>query len=382
MNNGLSTNYDSASDCKITIILPNLSGGGAERLHVNLANNWVMKGFDVEFVLLKNEGELISLLAPKISVVNLDVSRIRSSIIPLVLHLRKSSSKIVLAAMWPLTSVVALAWVLAGWKGKLFLSEHANLTMSLASNNLWFVRNAIRLSYTLAKGIIAVSRGVKSDLCKVGNLPDGLVRVIYNPVSTGAIASREDASVQNQMWGDGFTSHILSVGRLVPQKDHETLIRAFALLRNSVNAKLVILGEGPLRSKTEALIAQLNLQDCITMPGFVIDPGPWFRSADVFVLSSRFEGFGNVIVEALERGVPVVSTDCLSGPAEILDFGRFGILVPIEDPVELALAIEKSLTSSHNRSNLIRRAEDFSVLKISNEYLNYFDLNEYSNNKP
>jgi glycosyltransferase involved in cell wall biosynthesis len=162
------------------------------------------------------------------------------------------------------------------------------------------------------------------------------------------------------------------VGTLKAPKDHATLIRAFALLPESLSAKLIILGEGQLRGELEDLIRELGLQDKVHLPGFMIDPSPWFRSADLFVLSSLYEGFGNVIVEALECGVPVVSTDCPSGPAEILDHGRIGKLVPIRDQESLSRAMTASYFEEHDRRVLMDRAKDFSIERISVQYLDYF----------
>ncbi len=360
---------------RIVIVLPNLCGGGAERLHVNLANDWVAQGFDVEFILLRKEGELISLLAPQIAVTTLNVDRIRRVIFPLAARLRKDPPQVLLAAMWPLTSAVVFAWILSRRKGKLFLSDHENLTASYivqGREKPFFLQALIRFCYPLASGVISVSLGVKKDLCELGNLPDSLVRVIYNPAATGVSLDRETPNEQVQLWGADFDRRILTVGRLTPQKDHETLIRAFKLLPKELNAKLVILGEGPLRLKLEALVNQLKIEDCVSLPGFVLDPYPWFRSADVFVLASLWEGFGNVIVEALECGLPVISTDCPSGPSEILEDGHYGKLVPIKDPQALARAIEESLKESHDSEALMRHAKNFSVRKISDEYLAYF----------
>lgn len=359
---------------KVAIILPDLGGGGAERLHVHLANDWVARGLSVEFVLLRKQGELLSLLAPEVAVTGLGVDRIREVILPLAAHLRKSRPQVVLAAMWPLTSVVVFSWILSGRRGRLFISEHENLSLSYIGQRRVkpvYLRNLIRFTYPLANGIVAVSHGVKGDLCSLGSLPVNKVRVIHNPAATGISPLRESSAVQRTSWGAGFERHILTVGRLSPEKDHVTLIKAFAMLPKDLNAKLVILGEGLLRAELSALVAQLGLKERVSLPGFASDPYPWFRSADLFVLSSLWEGFGNVIVEALECGVPVVSTNCPSGPAEILEDGRYGKLVRVQDPVALARAIVQSLNETHDHEALMRRAQDFSVRKISDEYVAY-----------
>ena len=355
--------------------MPNLRGGGAERLHLNLANYWIKMGFNVEFILMRKEGELVTLVAPEVTFVDLNVGRIRSAVIPLLLHMFKSKSQVILVAMWPLTLIAIFSWFLTGRRGKLFVSDHENLSLSyekLHQGNLTLIKKSIEFSYPLASGIIAVSRGVKQDLCLLGNLPENLVCVINNPAATGMFFKRETKEVQDQLWGSDFEYHILSVGRLAPEKNHASLINAFALLPKALKPKLIILGEGPSRSSLEALVKQLDLEESVSLPGFMIDPYPWFRSADLFVLSSLWEGFGNVIVEALECGLPVISTDCPGGPAEILDYGRFGKLVPVNDPSMLAEAMLGNLASSHNSVALMRRAEDFSLDKISNEYISYF----------
>ena len=359
---------------RIAIVLPNLGGGGAERLHITLANDWITKGYDVEFILLRKEGELINLLLPEITVVELAVDRMRKSIIPLALHLYESRPSVVLVAMWPLTSVSVFAWILSGCKSRLFVSDHEVLSMTHVTNGrikAFFIMILLRITYTLASGVVAVSRGVKRDLCDLGKLPEKLIRVINNPAATGSIPLGVTQAMRAQLWGSDCDFHILSVGRLSPEKDHVTLIRAFGLLAKSHNAKLVILGEGPLRPDLESLVTEMKLKESVFLPGFVIDPYPWFGSADLFVLSSLREGFGNVLVEALECGVPIVSTNCPGGPSEILANGQFGKLVPIQNPRALAQAMEEVLLGSHDSADLKLRAKDFSLTKISDEYLKY-----------
>jgi glycosyltransferase involved in cell wall biosynthesis len=358
----------------ITILLPDLRCGGAEKLHVHLAKYWHAQGFKVEFVLMKRVGELLESIPDGIAVIDLGLSRTRHLALPLASYLRKAQPEVVIAAMWPFTSLAVLSWLLAGKPGRLYLSDHNQLSISCVEDihtPLWFLSAIMRCTYPFASGVIAVSEGVKQDMCKLGGLSDTKVRVIYNPTATDVSSHREPVAIRNQLWGKGFDHHILSVGTLKEQKDHATLIKAFALLPASLNAKLTILGEGSLRAELEALVLQLGLAGRVDMPGFAMDPYPWFRSSDLFVLSSRWEGFGNVIVEALECGVPVVSTDCPSGPAEILENGRYGKLVPILNPNALADAIQQTLCSPNDREKLIRRAKDFSVEKIACEYLDF-----------
>lgn len=359
---------------RVLILLPNLQGGGAERLHVHLAHHWNSQGLKVIFALMSRRGDLLDLLPEGVDIVDLGADRIREVVLPFARYLRNTRPDVIVAAMWPLTSAAVLAWRIAGKPGRLYLSDHIRLSDSCVEEleiSPYLVSAALRITYPLASGLIAVSQGVKKDMCKLGGLPESRVKVIYNPTAIGIAPHRESAQVRDALWGAGFVHHILSVGTLKKQKDQATLIKAFARLPANLNAKLTILGEGSLRFELAALIAQLGLQDSVEMPGFVVDPYPWFRSADLFVLSSRWEGFGNVIVEALECGVPVVSTDCPSGPAEILAGGRYGRLVPIQDPTALATAIAQSLAEPVDRNILMRRAKDFTVSVIADQYLAY-----------
>jgi glycosyltransferase involved in cell wall biosynthesis len=356
----------------IAIVLPDLRGGGAERIHINLAHAWTRAGFQVEFVVLRARGELISLLPPGATIRELGVDRVRWAIRPLSRYFKQRRPTVTLAAMWPLTSVAVIAWSLAGRIGKLFLSDHTPLSIDCVEElgtNPTLLKFSIRLTYPAASGVIAVSNGVKIDLCTLAGLRPESVDVIYNPAAIDAPGPVAESDVRLRRWGgaDGF--HVLSVGTLKPVKDHTTLLEAFASLPPGLRARLTIVGDGPLRKELSELTQRLGLTSTVRFTGFEIDPSDWYRTADVFVLSSRWEGFGNVIVEALSFGLPVVSTDCPSGPSEILEGGRYGTLVPVGDPPALARAIEQSRDRPVDRALQVRRSRDFSVDVIASRYL-------------
>lgn len=367
----------SADQHTISILLPDLGGGGAERVHVHLANDWAMRGLRVEFVLQVRRGELLAALDERVTVVDLAAPRARSLLLPLTAYIRRVRPAVMLAAMWPLTSICVLAWRLANRGGKLFVSDHTQLSVSAPHEIHLPVRligAVIRHTYRFASGVIAVSKGVRDDLCRLGSLDSRLIKVIYNPTAVGVPDQPASFEQRQALWGGSAGTHILSVGTLKRQKDHANLISAFALLPRELNARLTILGEGHMRSELEDLIKSLNLADRVKLPGFAIDPYLWYRTADLFVLSSRWEGFGNVIVEALECGIPVVSTDCPTGPAEILDDGRYGRLVPVQDPHAMAAAILEALAEPADAVLLRRRARDFLVSTVSDEYLRYLGV--------
>ncbi len=359
---------------KISIILPNLCIGGAEKLYVNLSREWSTYGHSVTFVLLQKEGELLELLPDEVKVVNLRVSKIRQSIYPIYKHLMSSNPDIILPAMWPLTSVVFLSWMISLKKGRLFLSEHVILGQSIKRElkvSLILSRALIRLTHSFSSGVIVVSKTVKEDLCLLGGLSQGQVEVIYNPAAIGINSDRESKKTQKKIWGT-HDYHVLSVGRLKFEKDYETLIRSIHIVSKEMDVKLIILGDGPMRDPLERLISELGLEERVMLPGFTLDPYAWYRSSDLFVLSSLWEGFGNVVVEALECGVPVVSTNCPGGVGEILDNGRYGSLVPVGDHQSLAEAIAKDLKNKHDHDLLKTRAKSFSLPVIAKQYLDYF----------
>lgn len=368
---------------RIAVVLPDLGGGGAERLHLNLARAWSAKGMHVDFVLMRASGALRALVPASVGVIDLQVGRIRSAFNPLRSYLAQRRPDVTLAAMWPLTSLTALAWTAAGSPGRLFLSDHTQLSISRVHETrspLWAMRASLASTYRLATGVVAVSQGVKNDLCSLGALPEDHVRVIYNPAAVETVlVSRSDGQ---GLWQPSAKRRILTAGSLKEQKDHRTLIRAFAALPLDLGAELVILGDGPLMAELAALVVELGLQGRVRLPGFTADPYGWFRSADLFVLSSRWEGFANVIVEALSYGLPVVSTECDSGPSEILAHGRYGRLVPVRDAVALARAIQLALSESAPREALFRRSRDFTVEKISAQYLDFmFDGLPWANGR-
>jgi len=363
---------------KISILLPDLVIGGAEKLNVNLANHWVKQGISVEFVLMRGDGDLLDVVDKSVSIHVLGVSNIRGSIIPLVKYLLNVRPDSILAGLWPLTSAVLISWLISGKIGRLYLVEHNHLSISTYKESgvsYYVLSTVLRLTHRFASGVIAVSQGVKKDLCRSALLSDKQVEVIYNPAAKG-ISNASVLDRSNEIWRDESRVRILAAGTLTSQKDFKTLIYAFSRIYASLNAQLIILGDGPLRQKLSSLVDKLGMNHCVDLPGFVVDPDPWFYSADLFVLSSRWEGFGNVIVEALEFGLSVVSTDCPSGPAEILDDGKYGKLVPVGDSDKLAKAIVEVVNTPFNSSDLKKRACDFSIDKISTKYLEYIRIYE------
>lgn len=359
-------------------VLPNLVGGGAERVAINLAHAWVSFGHTAQFVLMERRGEFLDAVDPSIQVDSLDCSRLRQVPLPLTRYLRQCQPTVTLVHMWPLTSEAVLAWWLAGRPGKIVVCEHIGLSDHVKrdlSIPLSVACASLRLSHPHASGVIAVSNGAALDLAHLSGMSKQSIEVIYNPVVADKMPVLTDSfksQMRRKLWGGDFCAHLLTVGSLKPQKNHRLLLEAFAEFAEKFNAALVILGEGGLRDELEQDVQELNLQGRVVMPGFHSDPSCWYQSADLFVLSSDFEGLPTVLIEALACGTPVVSTDCPHGPAEILDRGRYGRLVPVGDSAALVSAMKASLLEAHDHSALRRRAQAFAIPSIASQYLEYF----------
>lgn len=357
----------------ISIFLPNLRPGGAEIVHIALANAWLEYGADVEFVLMKKSGELLSKIPETVKIQELGVSRIRGSVIPLIRYLRSSKPDVLVAAMWPLTVTAVLALKMSGVKSLCVLSEHTMLSEAYRSKGRahhLMMRLTTAWAYRAADAVVAVSKAVADDLATLSGLPGTRFSIVYNPAARGVRLSSLELKSSRP---DSLT--ILTVGKLKKSKNHPLLIRAFKILSATVYAQLVIVGEGSMREEIEELVSELGLTDRVLLPGFTDDPYPYYQRSDLFVLSADYEGFGNVLVEALECGLPIVSTDCKGGPREILNNGEFGELVPPGDELALARAMERALQNAPLPEKQNCRAQLYTLDQAANQYYSLFGLN-------
>lgn len=361
----------------IALFLPSLRGGGAERVMVNLARGFCERGLSVDFVLGKAEGPFLSEVPKGVRVFDLGAKRVLYALPGLVRYLRQERPDALLSTLAHANVVAIWACALGRVPVRLIVREVIALTPS-ASNaeNLRerIMPILIRLFYRYADAIVANARWAADDLVIRWALPREKIKVIYNPINVPEILAKAEEPLNHPWFQVGEPPVILGVGRLTKQKDFPTLIRAFALVRKKISTRLVIAGEGREQAKLEALVQELGLEKDVALLGFVENPYRFMKRAAVFALSSRWEGLPTVLIEALILGVPIVATNCPSGPAEILEEGRWGQLVQVGDWEGMASAIERALKIKPTVEEIeMRRSiaqSRFGLHKITEEYLN------------
>jgi glycosyltransferase involved in cell wall biosynthesis len=332
----------------IAIFMRCLYEGGAERVMLNLASDLIKRDLKVDLVLVKAEGGYLSQIPPEVRLIDLKANW-KPGILPkLMQYLKQEKPKSMLVALHYPCEIALLAKRLSRVSTQIIVSEHNHLSQEAKRIKQISVRLtplAAKIFYPWADGIIAVSGGVAEDLAKVTKIPRNKIQLIYNPVIFPEMFEKAKESVEHPWFKPGSPPVILGVGRFYPQKDFQTLIRAFAVVRKIRPAKLILLGgDGPELPKLKELIANLKLEEDVAILGFAANPYAYMAKASVFVLSSAWEGLPTVLIEAMAIGTPVVSTDCPSGPSEILDGGKYGWLTPVGDSKAMAEKILKVLS--------------------------------------
>jgi glycosyltransferase involved in cell wall biosynthesis len=341
-----SSGPESPAGGAVAFYLPSLCGGGAERVMVNLAEGMVERGLPVDMVVAAAEGELLDRLPAGVRLVDLRAGRVIRSLPPLVGYLRRERPRAVIASMGHANLVALWAARLAARGTRVLVTVHNTMSQSSREQSGWARRIQPvlwRTFYPWAASVVTVSRGAADDFARESGWPRARVEVIYNPVITPAMLAQAAGRPDHPWFAPGEPPVIVGVGRLTRQKDFATLIRAFARMRDRRPTRLIILGEGEQRPALEALVAELGVGADVALPGFKGDALAYMARADLFVLSSAWEGLPTVLIEALGAGTRVVSTDCPSGPREILQDGKLGALVPVGDAPALARAMLDAL---------------------------------------
>lgn len=362
---------------RIAIFIPDFGGGGAERIMLRLSGFFLDRGFAVDYVVVREEGPLRYLLPKKVNLIVLNSERTVFSLPKLIMYLRKHRPNVILSTLDTANWIAALAKMLSFSDTKVVVRV-ASVLSQTRRGSVPFNDLLNKLSYSMVSRIafltIGVSAGVTNDLVRNFGVQGNKTETIYNPTYNDDILLRAKEPL-NHPWFHDKGIVVLGAGNLSPTKDFTTLLRAFHLLREKIESKLIILGEGPEREKLERTIRQLQLEEEVELPGFVINPYCYMARASVFVVSSIHEGFPNVLVESLALDTPVVSTDSEGGAREILENGKWGRLVPVGNTELLSNAIIETLREE-KRIDLHQRAQQFDLETIGDQYLTAMGIHQ------
>ena len=358
--------------------MPSLGMRGANQVMIRLANGFAERGLPVDLVVASTSGEFRSRVRSVVGLVDLNSAGVLKSLPKLASYLRRERPAVLLTAMDYVNVVSIIVRALVVPKTRILVTCHTSLDNSVR-HSPWLrdrlLPLAVRLTYRHADSVVAVSRGVAETLSAISTISLDRIRIIHNPVVTPDLAAKAAERINHPWFKPGSPPVVIGAGSLTKAKDFQTLIRAFARVREKLPARLMLLGEGEERNNLQALIMSLGLQNEVELAGFVENPFAYMSRAALFVLSSRWEGFGLVLAEALACGTPVVSTDCPSGPSEILRNGELGPLVAVGDVDALAKAMLDQLNKSPDRERLRRESARFSAETAVDEYLSVLNLN-------
>ncbi len=356
----------------ILFITSNLGGGGAERALVNIINHLDRTRFQPHLALFQKEGIFLEALAPDVPVYEIQptdyglLHRNGMRIWGIRQLCKRLRPAVVMSVQWQVNIVTLLADTLLNLGCPVVVNEQ--VALKRGSQSIWQRRlfwPLARMTYKRAAKVITSSNGIASELRKALSLPRSKFQVIYNPIAIDDVRKR---SLLSSISLPAEHPRLVAAGRLTRQKNYPLLLHAIKRVIKEKPVHLYILGEGPERPSIEKLIQALDLKAFVDLLGFQSNPFVYMKQADIFVLSSDFEGFGNVIVEAMALGVPVIATNCPYGPAEILADGRYGVLVPVRHEEALAEAILSLLRSPDTRRKLgakaRKRAKDFSIEQV------------------
>lgn len=376
------TEHKGATGAKrIALFTTMLGCGGAEKVMLYLAEGFLARGYTVDIVLVRPGGEFFERIPAGATVIVLNSRKPLDALIPLTKYLHKVRPDILISVLSHVNWVACLAARLARSGTRCLITEANTPSVELHESNKM---NRILLPLMLkvmAKSatVVAMSKGAAVDLAQTVGWPLDKVYAIYNPVINPEEWVQLCEEPAPHPWFSPKDQRVvISVGRLHRQKGFDILLQAFSQLLEKLDARLLILGEGSDRYSIEALRNELKLTGVVDLPGYVPNPAAYIARSDLFVLSSRWEGLGNVLIEAMACGVPLVATDCPNGPREILDGGRFGELVPPDDPEALAFAMEEALSNPQPANPPQEWIQQFTAEYAVDRYLEVMGLPQWS----
>jgi glycosyltransferase involved in cell wall biosynthesis len=356
---------------------------GVDRAMKHLIPEMARRGYLVDLLHIENHGPYLEDVPAGVRIVKLGTKSTYPSLFPLIRYLRREKPAVLLSDKDRVNRTALFAKWLSGTKPYQVLRSGTTISIDLANRGWferWVQRNSMGKLYPYANRVITPSRGAADDMAAYTGLDRAHIEVAASPVIADDSFDKTYARPEHSWFKQGELPIILGVGELSPRKDFSTLIQAFAKVRQKKECRLVILGKGKQKEELEQLAVTLGVSDDVALLGFKSNPYDYMAYASVFALTSLWEGLGFVLIEALAMGTPVVSTDCPSGPAEILNNGEFGELVPMQNPEALALSILKTLEQPLAHQTLQQAAKPYSVSSSTTAYLKAFNLPAQWNN--
>jgi glycosyltransferase involved in cell wall biosynthesis len=349
--------------------------GGVEHMMINMSRELTDRGHSVQIVLARSPLEDIFHPDPRVKRIWLNARSTPQAIVQLAHVMRKQEFDVVFTGMPTSNIVVILARALGNRKTKVVVSERSNPTLEAAHAKTWRYRAAFFFQpylYPAADAIVAVCSDLADELSKVTGLHRESIKVIYNPAFDDRVPNQNSGVTPHPWLASKEIPIVITAGRLQEQKDYSTFLKAIALLAVRKPVRAIILGDGPLLEDLKREALDLGIGEHVAFPGFVENVTVWFERAAVFALSSKWEGFGNALVQALAAGCSIVSTDCPNGPSEILEGGKYGRLSPVGDANAFAEALEAALAQPFAADQQRARAREFTVTKSADQYETLF----------
>lgn len=361
---------------KLAVLCSFSGDGGVERI-VKLLCAELAKSVQVDLLVMRMEGAHAKAFPENVNLVPLKARHSATVVPELARYLKEAKPEVLLAAKDRAGRAALRAQRRAGSTVPVWLQIHTNLSAALEGKTAlrrWLRSLPMRRAYPAAAGVICVSEGVRQDVIKLSGLPASRVHAIYNPVISPEIERLAAEPIPHEWLRERSVPVVIGIGRLTRQKDFATLIQAFALMQTQRACRLILLGEGAEREALQQCVDQLGLNDRVLFAGFQSNPYAWLARADVFALSSAWEGSPTVLAEALALGVPSVSTRCPSGPSEMLAEGRYGPLVAVGDHAALAQAMIDTLAAPLPPETLREAVAEYRVEISARRYLQQLGL--------
>jgi glycosyltransferase involved in cell wall biosynthesis len=368
---------------KVFFVIPSLAGGGAEKVITILLKHLNRDKFSLKLMLFNKIGEHLKAVPNDVEIIDLN-KRTRWDFFKLIFKLRaivkEEKPDILFSTLVYANIVTVLSGLFLQKRPRIVIREANNYKMYFPYIRLKILKTILmQFTYKKASKIIVISKGLKNGLSEKFKIQEQQIEVIYNPIDIGEITRLRGEIIAHPFIENNIPT-VISIGRLSRQKNFELLLNAFALVIKEIPTCLIIVGQGELKDKLQFLSKTMGIDKYVYFAGFQRNPFAWLAKADLFVLSSRWEGFGNVIIEAMACGVPVISSDCPSGPNEIIESEKNGMLVPVNNADLLAKSMIRLLTNREEKKRICQNAYEsikkFDVANITSKYEKVFLLND------